>query len=317
MATYIPGSSDYIPQLQTFTPNYKFLQDVLEVRQDRYTTNYNLLNDLWGDVVYADLGREDNRQVRDQYANQLSEKMKQVSGMDLSLQQNVEAAKGLFKPFYENKNIVGDIARTKQYQKEKQKMNALYNSTQEFQRKKWWQTGSKYLDYLYQDFIEADPKQALSKPFPTYIENPNVIDRAIELLKEKGLSIERTTIEGDYFLTETNGNLLLNQIDSYDPETDTYTTRNPAKSMLKNLLLQDPLIMRAYAAEAEVKAREFAEDPINMQKYGSKEAAMAGWAKDVMGISLNQQTKEIAETNTFIEQMANNAEMWDEYQRNL
>ena len=136
MATYIPGSSDYIPQLQTFTPNYKFLQDVLEVRQDRYTTNYNLLNDLWGDVVYADLGREDNRQVRDQYANQLSEKMKQVSGMDLSLQQNAEAAKGLFKPFYENKNIVGDIARTKQYQKEKQKMNAFYNSTQEFQRKK-------------------------------------------------------------------------------------------------------------------------------------------------------------------------------------
>ena len=315
MATYIPGSSDYIPQLQTFTPNYKFLQDVLEVRQDRYTTNYNLLNDLWGDVVYADLGREDNRQVRDQYANQLSEKMKQVSGMDLSLQQNVEAAKGLFKPFYENKNIVGDIARTKQYQKEKQKMNAFYNSTQEFQRKKWWQTGSKYLDYLYQDFIEADPKQSLSKPFPTYIENPNVIDRAIELLKEKGLSIERTTIEGDYFLTETNGNLLLNQIDSYDPETDTYTTRSPAKAMLKNLLLQDPLIMRAYAAEAEVKAREFAEDPVNLQKYGSKEAAMAGWAKDVMGISLNQQTTEIAETNTFIEQMANNAEMWDEYQK--
>ena len=42
----------------------------------------------------------------------------------------------------------------------------------------------------------------------------------------------------------------------------------------------------------EVKAREFAEDPVNLQKYGSKEAAMAGWAKDVMGISLNQQTTE-------------------------
>ena len=58
MATYIPGAQDFIPQLEPFTPNYKFLQDVLEVRQDRYTSNYNLLNDLWGDVVYADLGRE-------------------------------------------------------------------------------------------------------------------------------------------------------------------------------------------------------------------------------------------------------------------
>ena len=315
MATYIPGAQDFIPQLETFTPNYKFLQDVLEVRQDRYTSNYNLLNDLWGDVVYADLGREDNRQVRDQYANQLSEKMKQVSGMDLSLQQNVEAAQGLFKPFYENKNIVGDLARTKQYKKEQQRMNTYMNNPQEFERKKYWTTGRKYLDYLYQDFIEADPKDALNAPFPTYIENPNVVDRATELLKEKGLAIERTTIDGDYFLTEIGGNLLLNQIDTYDPETDTYTTRNPAKAMLKNILLQDPLIMRAYAAEAEVEARDFAADPQNLEKYGSKEAAMQGWAKDVMGISLPQQTTEVAETNTFIEQMTNDAEAWEKYQK--
>ena len=315
MATYIPGAEDFVPQLDTFTPNYKFLQDVLEVRQDRYTSNYNLLNDLWGDVVYADLGRDDNRQVRDQYSNKLSEKMKQVSGMDLSLQQNVEAARGLFKPFYENKNIVGDLARTKQLKKEQQRMNAYKTNPQEFEKKKFWQDGEKYMNYMYQDFIEADPAEALSKPFPTYIENPNVVDRSIELLKEKGLSIERTTIEGDYFLTQTGGNLLLNQIDTYDPETDTYTTRNPAKAMLKNLLLQDPLIMRAYAAQAEVRAREFAGDPNNLQKYGSKEGAMAGWAKDVMGISLDQQVVEVAETNTWIEQMSNDSETWEKYQK--
>ena len=315
MATYIPGAEDFVPQLDTFTPNYKFLQDVLEVRQDRYTSNYNLLNDLWGDVVYADLGREDNREVRDQYSNKLSEKMKQVSGMDLSLQQNIEAARGLFKPFYENKNIVGDLARTKQYKKEQQRMNTYKTNPQEFERKKFWQDGEKYMNYMYQDFIEADPSKALGKPFPTYIENPNIIDRSIDLLKEKGLSIERTTIEGDYFLTQTGGNLLLNQIDTYDPEKDTYTTRNPAKAMLKNLLAQDPLIMRALAAQAEVRAREFAEDPGNLQKYGSKEGAMAGWAKDVMDISLDQQTIEVAETNTWIEQMANDSESWEKYQK--
>ena len=29
--------------LKPFTPNYKFLQDVLEVRQDRYTSNFKQL----------------------------------------------------------------------------------------------------------------------------------------------------------------------------------------------------------------------------------------------------------------------------------
>ena len=50
MATYLPGIKQYIPQLKTFTPDYKFLQDVLQKRQDRYTTNYNELNDLYGKV---------------------------------------------------------------------------------------------------------------------------------------------------------------------------------------------------------------------------------------------------------------------------
>ena len=96
MATYLKGVTDYVPQLETFKPDYKFLSDVLTVRQDRYDTNYKALNDLYSKVVYAPMSREDNIAQREQYANQLSNGLKQVSGMDLSLQQNVDVAKGLF-----------------------------------------------------------------------------------------------------------------------------------------------------------------------------------------------------------------------------
>ena len=61
MATFLPQVQTIIPQLETFTPDYKFLQDVLETRQDRYDTNYNALNDLYGKIVYADLSRDDNK----------------------------------------------------------------------------------------------------------------------------------------------------------------------------------------------------------------------------------------------------------------
>ena len=100
MATYIKGVTDYIPQLETFKPDYKFMSDVLNVRQDRYDSNFKTLNNLYSKVVHAPLSREDNLETRNQYANTLSNGLKQVSGIDLSLQQNVDVAKGLFKPFF-------------------------------------------------------------------------------------------------------------------------------------------------------------------------------------------------------------------------
>ena len=90
MATYLPGVQDYIPNLEPFKPDYKFLSDVLTIRQDRYDTNFKALNNLYNDVINAPLTRDENIERRDQYINKLSEGLKQVAGLDLSLQQNVE-----------------------------------------------------------------------------------------------------------------------------------------------------------------------------------------------------------------------------------
>ena len=72
MATYLPGVQPFVPQTQVFTPDYKFLQDVLSVRQDRYDTNFKEINKLYGEVVYAPLSHEKNKIKRDQYANALT-----------------------------------------------------------------------------------------------------------------------------------------------------------------------------------------------------------------------------------------------------
>ena len=118
MATFLPQVQTYIPQLETITPDYKFLQDVLDTRQDRYTSNYKALNDLYGKVVYADLSRDDNKAIRDQFSKELTPKLEQISGLDLSMQQNVNTAKALFKPFYEDKAMVYDMYFTKQHKKQ-------------------------------------------------------------------------------------------------------------------------------------------------------------------------------------------------------
>ena len=108
------------------------------------------------------------------------------------LVEKVEAAQGLFKPYYENKNIVGDLARTKQYKKEQQRMNTYRTNPQEFERKKYWQTGEKYMNYLYQDFIEADPIGY--KESKKFLEDKSTLDNKIE---EKIIQLLGTTISYD------------------------------------------------------------------------------------------------------------------------
>ena len=93
MATYTQGYQPYMPDWQPFTPDYKFLSDILEVKTNRYNTNYKALNDLYSKVVYSDLSRKDTQDMRNQYAETLGKQLEIVSGMDLSVAQNVDSAK--------------------------------------------------------------------------------------------------------------------------------------------------------------------------------------------------------------------------------
>ena len=46
---------------------------------------------------------------RNQYIEQIAPRLKQVAGLDLSLAENVQTAKGVFAPFYEDKDILKDL----------------------------------------------------------------------------------------------------------------------------------------------------------------------------------------------------------------
>ena len=118
MATYVPGSETYLPDIKPFTPDYKFLSAVLDVRQDKYNTNWQATNDVYNKVVYADLSREDNNDKREQYVNNLAPSLEKIAGMDLSLAQNAQSAKSVFAPFFEDQLIVKDMVKTANYRKE-------------------------------------------------------------------------------------------------------------------------------------------------------------------------------------------------------
>jgi len=84
MATYVPGSEQYLPDIKPFTPDYKFLSAVLDTRQDKYNTNWQATNDVYNKVVYAGLSRADTTEQREQYVNNLAPSLEKIAGMDLS-----------------------------------------------------------------------------------------------------------------------------------------------------------------------------------------------------------------------------------------
>ena len=114
MATYIPGVTDYIPQIQPFEPDYNFYQQALTFRQSKHDAAREQLSTLYGSLLNSDLTRDDNIQSRDNFFKTIEQDIKKMSGMDLSKSQNTHAATSIFNQMLDNKNIVKDMNWTKE-----------------------------------------------------------------------------------------------------------------------------------------------------------------------------------------------------------
>lgn len=264
MAIYIPGKQSYFPNWQPFVPDYKFLSNVLDARTNKYNTNYNRLNDLYSKIVYADLSRNDTKSKRDQYTNGLSKQLEKISGLDFSLEENVFEAKQLFTPFFEDNLIVSDMLHTKDYKKNIEYANSLLNSTDPEKRKLYWNEGVQYLNYKMEDFINADSDKAIKMPMAKYVPNPNLYEKALDILNKSGLQKIMEFPSGNFIVEQKNGNLI--------------TT--PAYEMVRNVLLDDASIIQAYSIDAYVKARNYAQKGLEEGKFKSLDEGKRQWAID-------------------------------------
>ncbi len=300
MATYVPGSQTYGREFQPFTPDYKFLSNVLEVRQDRYDTNYKQLSDLYSRVVYADLSREDTQSARDQYTEKLSPKIQQISGMDLSMRQNVDAAKGLFKPFYDDDLIVKDLVYTKAFKSSVQQANRLRTSQDLDERKRYWDTGMQYLEYQMDDFKNKGREEALSQGLPDYVENVDLISMSSKLLKDAGFGDIEIDVPGEYWMIrEKNGPQMVPH----------------AYNFLQKALLEDPNVIRAYRAQGYVASRNHAERGMEAGMYGSLQEGQLAWAQETLSDLANKNATANEVIKKQFEEALNAKENWENYQK--
>tara|TARA_R110001592_G_scaffold255416_1_gene518988 strand:- start:21404 stop:24922 length:3519 start_codon:yes stop_codon:yes gene_type:complete len=262
MATYVPNVNPYLPNVKAFTPDYKFLSDALQQRQTKYDSNYKQLNNAYSKVVYAGLSREDTNKARDQFINNLQPELEKISGLDLSLAQNVRAAQGVFQPFYDNDLVVKDMVMTKDYQNKIALAQDLKTSTNEEENDRYWDEGVKLLKYKMDDFINASQEDALSSSMPSYMQNPQLYKKAKSYLEKKGYTVKYDTLSpgGDFIVTDTNGKNI------------TATAMADLKMNFQN----NDIIQNGYYTKSYVDSRQYAE---NQMKDGAVNSISEGILK--------------------------------------
>ena len=125
MATYLQGITDYIPQVQPFAPDFNFYAKSLQFSQGKADAARKQLSNIYGSLLNSPLTREDNTESREKFFKTIDQDIQRMAGMDLSLQQNVLAAKGVFNQMLDNKGIVKDMVWTKQFQGQQKKSQSF------------------------------------------------------------------------------------------------------------------------------------------------------------------------------------------------
>ena len=241
MATYLQGVTDYIPQYQPFQPDYNFYNNILQTKQTQYDTNWKALNKMYGQYYHADLTRKDSVEKKDNYLKQIEFNLQRVSQLDLSLEQNVTQATQIFKPFYEDKGLMKDMAWTKNYSNQIGRAEGLKGSNEATDREQYWSDGVAAMNFKRDEFKEASAEDALAFENASYTPYVNAIAKAQDVAKEAGLSIESVDFspDGKWIVKTKNGEQLI----------------EPLQKLFEARLGNDPAIQEVYKTQAYVNRK--------------------------------------------------------------
>jgi hypothetical protein len=233
MATYLKGVTDYIPQIQPWAPDYNFYQNALERKQTSYDKGWDQTNSIYNSILNAPMMRGQNVDRRDNFFKDIEGQIQQMSSVDLSLQQNVDAAASVFKPFYENEDIVHDIAYTRKYQDQLQHADYLKNCVDKDKcGGKYWPGGQRLLKYKAQDFVNATDEDALRMQAPSFTNYINVMDKATKAMDAAGdgkWEMVEDRLEGGWIVQTKNGKQQISTLKNFmtaqfgdDPEVNEF-----------------------------------------------------------------------------------------------
>lgn len=268
MATYLQGVTDYIPQVQPFSPDYNFYSGALDLKQSKYDAARKNLSNLYGSLLNAPLTRQDNAEQRDKFFKTIEQDIQKMATVDLSLRQNQEMAQGVFNQMLDNDGIRKDMVWTRNFQNQVTKSNSFKNCTEgEKCGGQWWEGGDRLLEYSKKKFQMADAQSALSMANASYVPAQDVTKMALKLAKEADLNVSQDKVTGQWITTTTNGPLVV----------------EPLSNLLKGSIAKDGKVQEYYKAQAQLQRQDFTY--ANVDQYGSVEAAEQAYIQQMTPVA--------------------------------
>jgi hypothetical protein len=268
MSTYLPGITDYIPQVQPFAPDLNFYANVLQTKQSRYDAGREKIGTLYGSLLNSPLSRQDNEEKRQQFFKDVDEQIEKISGLDLSLKQNQEYAQGIFNQLLDDKTIVKDMVWTKSWMNQMKKADYLKTCLDpEKCGGKYWEGGVTSLMYKRQEFMNASPEQAMNFESPEFVPMQNIYEKAPKLIKDMGLGIKYDEKDGAYIVTTKNGNKMVGSLTKF----------------LEAVYASDPAVSKYYQEQAYLQRKNWV--ATNGQDYESPELAEAAYVQNYLQLA--------------------------------
>lgn len=244
MPRYPQGVTSFIPSYQAYQPDFTMMGKMLSIRQNQYDQNWKKLNDVYGSLLYAETTHKQSQEVKDQLKNEIDFNLRRVSGLDLSLQKNVQAAQQVFQPFYENSSLMYDMAATKNVNAAKNKANSYRNSADPEFSSLYWNEGMDEINYRIQEFQDTpyDQIQSTGLAGVRYTPHYNLGKEALAIMdKIDPIVTPSTTADGKYDVVTTNGS----QITGY------------LKQLFQTNLGEDPRFQAMNKTEAYVNRKNY------------------------------------------------------------
>lgn len=264
MSTYIQGVTDFIPQIQEFQPDFNFYAKSLQMSQSKYDANHDRLSNLYGSLLNSPMLREKNIEERDAFFKVIDQDIQRMASLDLSKQQNVDAASSVFNQMLDNKNIVKDMVWTKNWQKEHQRADGFRNCVDsEKCGGAWWEGGVTALNYQAEEFKNVSDDEALNMGNARFTPYQDVMGEAIKLAKEADLNIKIDQKSGGYIVTTKNGPNLV----------------QPLASLFMGSLGKNPKIKEYFDTKAYVDRKGWVNS--NIPIYGTEEAATQAYIDEM------------------------------------
>lgn len=248
MASYINNIAQnaQIAEVLPFTPDWQFLSSAQQTLSDMQTKAFESFADKYSTYLKQDLTRQDTLAFREKFLKEADNKIKMVSGTDLTDPRNLQNAGSIFNELTNNKLYIADIMQTKAIKKGLETAQAFATAPDAAARALYNPYSQKLLQYAQRDFMNASSDEAVRMQTPRYVPGVDFRTLSKKVLDDYGMNVEYDEQSGTYLYTYTNGQVV-------EPAMQSAITRELSK---------DPAVMAYADTRVEAEFRDASENLI-------------------------------------------------------